>query len=188
VEGIKEGTIAYLNSIKGMHNIPLAHIIREDAAPPPNQVYQSEHHRLIAITPLLGIEFEEDNGKVFNLLRSWTLYGPAWTWMRAYNSTRNGGEAWLALVSHFEGDAQHDHVKDHAYAVIASAKYFGDRKKFSFETYVTIHQESYADLEQYGEIVSEEKRVRDLLTGIKDSSPATNAAKGAILATPHLRN
>jgi hypothetical protein len=25
-------------------------------------------------------------------------------------------QAWLALVGHFEGDAQHDHVKDAAYA------------------------------------------------------------------------
>jgi hypothetical protein len=56
-KAFKEGTIAYLNSIKGMHNIPLAYVICEDEAPPPNQAYQSEHHRLIMITPLLGIEY-----------------------------------------------------------------------------------------------------------------------------------
>ncbi len=187
-KSFKEGTIAYLNSIKGMHIIPLAYVIREDEAPPPNQVYQSEHHRLISITPLLGIEFEEDIRQVFDLLKSWTLNGPAWTWMRAYSSTRKGRQAWIVLIAHFEGDAQRDRVKDHTYAAISSARYFGDCKKFSFEMYVTIHQESYSDLEQYGEIVSEEKRVRDLLTGIKDNYPATNTAKGTILATPNLRN
>jgi len=67
-------------------------------------------------------------------------------------------------------------------------QYHGERKKFSFETYVTIHQDSYADLIQYGEVVSEEKRVRDLLQGIKDNSLAANAAKGTVLATPNLRN
>jgi hypothetical protein len=56
-----------------------------------------------------------------------------------------------------------------------------------FETYITIHQDAYADLEQYGEVISEEKHVRDLLTNIKDNSPAANAAKGTILATPALR-
>jgi hypothetical protein len=61
------------------------------------------------------------------------------------------------------------------------------KKKFTFETYVSIHQEAYADLEQYGEFISEEKRVRDLLTNIKDNSAAANAAKGTILATPNLR-
>ncbi len=36
-KAFKEGAIAYLNSIKVMHNIPLAYIICEDAVPPPNQ-------------------------------------------------------------------------------------------------------------------------------------------------------
>jgi hypothetical protein len=56
--------------------------------------------------------------------------------------------------------------------------------RFPFEAYVTIHQEAYEDLEQYGEHVSDEKRVRDLLQGIKD--PTVNAAKEAILANPNL--
>jgi hypothetical protein len=184
----REGVIAYLNSVKGSHSIPLAYVICEREIPDPLAVYQSEHHRLISIMPLNGIEYEEDNGKVFDLLKSWTLNGPAWTWMRAHNNTRNGRAAWLGLVAHFEGDAQRDRVKDQAYAAIAAARYHGERKKFSFETYVTIHQDAYADLVQYGEVVSEEKRVRDLLQGIKDNSPTANAAKGTVLATPNLRN
>ena len=116
------------------------------------------------------------------------ISGPAWTWMRALNATRNGGLAWLALINHFKGDAQRDKVKDQAYAAIAAARYYGKKKRFTFETYVTIHQDAYADLEQYGEVISEEKRVRDLLTNIKDNSPAANAAKGTILVTPNLRN
>jgi hypothetical protein len=143
---------------------------------------------LISITPLAGIEYEDDNGKVFDFLKSWTLNGPAWTWMRSHNATRNGRAGWLDLVAHYEGDAQRDRVKDNAYAAIAAARYHGERKKFIFETYVTIHQEAYSDLIQYGEVISEEKRVRDLLQGIKDNSAIANAAKGTVLATPNLRN
>jgi hypothetical protein len=186
-KSFKEGAIAYLNGVNCNHNIPLAYVIRETAVPQAGQIYQSEHHRIIAITPLMGAAYEEDNRKVFDLLKSWTINGLAWTWMRAHNATRNGRLAWLALVDHFEGDAQRDHVKDAAYASIAAARYYGDKKKFTFETYVSIHQEAYADLEQYGEVISEEKRVRDLLTNIKDNSAAANAAKGTILATPNLR-
>jgi hypothetical protein len=136
-------------------------VIREDEVPQVNQAYQSEHHRLIAITPLAGAAYEEDNGKVFDLLKSWTINGPAWTWMRAHNVTRNGRQALRALVNHFEGDAQRDRVKDAAYASIAAARYYGEKKKFTFETYVSIHQDAYADLEQCGEIISEEKCVGD---------------------------
>jgi len=184
----KEGAIAYFSSVKGAHNIPLAYVIQDREIPDPTAVYQTEYHRLISITPLAGIEYEDDNGRVFDFLKSWTLNGPAWTWMRAFNHTRNGRASWQALVNHFEGDAQKDWVKDQAYAAIAAAKYYGDRKKITFETYVMIHQDAFADLSQYGEIISEEKRVCDLLQGIKDNSAAANAAKGTILATPTLRN
>jgi hypothetical protein len=116
----------------------LAYIIRDEELPQPDPVYQSEHQRLIAVAPLQGVEFEDDNGRVFDLLKSWTLNGPAWTWMHAHNSTRNGRQARLSLLGHFEGDAQRDRVKDNAFASIMAAKYYGECKKFTFETYVTI--------------------------------------------------
>jgi hypothetical protein len=156
---LKEGVIAYLNSIRGRDQVPLAYIIHDEEIPDPMAIYDNEHQRLIAMMPLQGIEFADDNGKVFDYLKSCTLNGPAWTWMRSFNATHNGRGAWLALLAHFEGDAQKDRVKDNAYSAIAAAKYYGERKKFSFETYVTIHQEAFEDLEQYGEHVSEEKRV-----------------------------
>lgn len=153
----KEGAIAFFNFIRGCHNIPLAYVIRSQEDPDPDIVYETEHQRLIAITPHQGLEFSDDNGKVFDYLKSWTLNGPAWTWMRSFNRTRNGRAAWLALLTHFEGDAQRDRAKDAAYAAISNAKYYGEKKRFSFETYVTIHQEAYEDLEQYGEPISEDK-------------------------------
>ncbi len=183
-KALKEGDIAYLNSVRGRHNIPLAYIIREDEAPDPNRAYDTEHQRLIAIIPVQGLEYSDDNGQVFNFLKLCTLNGPAWTWMRSFNSTRDGRGSWLALLNHYEGDAQRDRVKDATYASIANAKYHGKKKHFSFETYATIHQEAYEDLEQYGEVISQDKRVRDLLQGIKD--PTAKAAKETVLATPHL--
>jgi hypothetical protein len=185
-KAFKEACIAYFNSIRTKSHIPLAYVIYEHEDPDPDEVYLSEHQRLIAITPLYGMEYGEDNGKVFHYLKSWTLNGPAWAWMRNFNSSRNGRAAWLALINHYEGDAQKDHVKDQAYTNILAAKYHWEKKKFTFETYVTIHQEAYEDLEQYGEVISEEKHVRDLLTRIKD--PTANATKQAILVTPNLRS
>jgi len=170
-----------------MDRVPFSYIIRPDAAPgDPQAAYPSEHARLIAITPHTGLEFNTDNGRVFDHLKSWTLNGPAWTWICTYNASRNGWAAWLVLLEHYEGDAQRDRVKDAAYAAIAQAHYLGDRKHFSFESYVTMHQDAYEDLEQYGQFISADKRVRDLLQGIKDTR--ANEAKETILANNHLRN
>jgi len=183
----KEGCIAFFHTNLGMDRVPFSYIIREDAMPgDPLAVYPNEHARLIAITPHTGLKFDTDNGRVFDHLKSWTLNGPAWTWIRSYNSTRNGRAAWLVLLEHYEGDAQRDRVKDAAYAAISQACYHEDKKRFSFESYITTHRDAYEDLEQYGQVVSADKRVRDLLQGIKD--PRANAAKETILANNHLRN
>jgi hypothetical protein len=186
-KSFKEGCIAFFNTNLGMDCVPFSYVIRPDAQPgDPAAMYPNEHARLIAITPHQGLEYDTDNGRVFDHLKSWTLNGPVWTWIRSYNSTRDGRAAWMALLDHYEGDAQRDRVKDAAYAAITQARYHGDRKRFSFETYITIHQDAYEDLEQYGQVVSADKRVRDLLQGIKD--PKANAAKETILANNHLWN
>jgi hypothetical protein len=66
------------------------------------------------------------------------------------------------------GDAQCDRVKDHAYASISLAKYYGKCKCFSFETV--------------------KGQVRNLLQGIKDNTAATIAAKDTLLVTPMIWN
>jgi len=121
----KEGCIAFFNTNLGMDRFPFSYVIRPNQIPgDPNEIYPNEHSRLVAITPHTGIEFENDNGRVFDYLKSWTLYGPAWTWIRSFNTTRNGRVAWLALLEHFEGDTQRDRVKDAAYAAISQAHLF----------------------------------------------------------------
>jgi len=141
----KEDVKQLMKIVRGGHGVPIipvpfSYVICEDAIPGDlAAAYPSEHARLIATTPHAGLEFETDNGQVFDHLKSWTLNGPAWTWIRSFNTSRNGRAAWQALLDHYEGDAQKDRVKDAAYASIAQACYFGDRKRFSFETYITIH-------------------------------------------------
>jgi hypothetical protein len=58
--------------------------------------------------------------------------------VRNYNNTRNNCDAWLALVGHYEGDAQKDCIKDQANTNILATKYYGKKKKFTFETYIMI--------------------------------------------------
>ncbi|MFN9978827.1 MAG: hypothetical protein ACK53Y_02875, partial [bacterium] len=62
----KEGCIAFFNTNLGMDRVTFSYIIRDDAAPGnPNMVYPNEHARLINITPHAGLEFENDNGRVY---------------------------------------------------------------------------------------------------------------------------
>jgi hypothetical protein len=50
-----------------MDQVPFSNVICPDTAPgDPQEIYLNEHSRLIAITPHQGLEFDTDNGRVFD--------------------------------------------------------------------------------------------------------------------------
>ncbi len=101
----KESVISYFNSSLTKDFIPLSYIIRENDDPIPGAIYESEHQRLVAIAPLRGTEFKHDNGVVFDFLKTWTINGPAYPWMKQFSTTRNGRAAWMALLAYYKGSA-----------------------------------------------------------------------------------
>ncbi len=86
----KEGVISYINSVLSKDLIPLTYVLHEQDIPNPNAAYNDEHQRLVAIAPLAGNKFKQDNGIVFDFLKAWTINGPAYPWMKQYSNTRNG--------------------------------------------------------------------------------------------------
>ena len=76
--------------------------------------------------------------------------------------------------------------KEAAYTSIAHAEYLGNRCNFTFEMFVTLHQQAHLDLERYGEAIPESKKVRDLLAGIKDGNVLVD--KLAVQASPLFLN
>jgi hypothetical protein len=165
----KESVDTYLHSRIGQASIPLAYIIREHDVAPPDAVYLTTHEELVNRAILVGPEFNTNNGIVYNLLQSLTLNGPAWSWISAYQCTRNGRAAWRALITYYEGDAMQMHSKQQCYDAITKANYQGPRRNFDFSSYVAIHQQAYQDLECLGEPVPEYKKVRDFVQGITDN-------------------
>jgi hypothetical protein len=126
----KEGVISYFNSVLTKDSIPISYIIGDHEYPDPDAIYESEHQRLVAIAPLQENDFKHDNGVVFDLLKSWTINGPAYPWTKQFSNTRNGRVAWLAMLAYYEGNVARDRVKEAAYASIANAKYHGRRRNF----------------------------------------------------------
>ena len=182
----KEGFETYLNSQKGRGTIPLSYVIRVSDVVNPIEMYETEHEQLTKTVPLSGPDFIIDNGNVYDILKGLILAGPAWPWMQEHDKKRDGRKAWKSLIAHYEGDSVINRNKEAAYASITCAEYLGDRRNFTFETFVTLHQQAHLDLERYGEAVPESKKVRDLLAGIKDGNAL--AAKLAVQANPLFLN
>ena len=78
-------------------------------------------------------------------------------------------------------------TKAQAYDTIKNAFYSGEKQKWTFEMYVTLHQKSHQTLEEYGKPVPLAKQVRDLIDGIDRSNGMMAAALATLLATKNLR-
>ena len=124
--------------------------------------------------------------RVLDGVNSLDLAGPAWPWTQEHDKKKDGCKACKSLIAHYEGDSVINRNKKAAYASITCSEYLGDRCAFTFETYVTLHQQAHLDLERYGEVVPESKKVRDLLAGIKDGNSL--AAKLAVQDSPLFLN
>jgi hypothetical protein len=51
------------------------------------------------------------------------LNGPAWTWINAFQVSRDGCNAWNSLINFYEGDSTKTRNKQECYDAIAKASY-----------------------------------------------------------------
>ena len=168
-----EKFLNYLGQIRGRAKTPLVYIIRDVAevtAEARNTVYTDSDDRLVATTLLNGEHFDMDNKRVWRELKTMTVDGGGWTYIKRFGRSENGREAYIALKKQCEGDSAVLTRKAKAYNQIAKARYDGERKTYNFAKYVETHQGAYNDIfdADETEAIPEAKRVRDFLSGIND--------------------
>ena len=177
----------YLGMKKGINSVPLEYIMRNVDGPGlAGQVYATEHEHLVVTTPLEGEAFEADNGKVWLVLKDLTLIGPAFAYISHLDRLRHGRAAIKALRAHYKGDSAMSQTKAQVYNTIKNASYSGEKRNWTFDMYVTLHQKSHQTLEEYGKPVPPAKQARDLIDGIDRSNGMMAAALATLLATNNL--
>ena len=172
----------YLSQIFGAAEIPLTYVYREhvEVTQDMRQAdYVSNDERYFNITVLEGSHFREDNKRVYEELKTTLIDGPGWSFIRRFDQSKNGRAAVLAIKTQAEGRAAEDTRKQRAYAMIATARYAGPRRNWTFQSYVQRHQEAHNELLILQEPIPETKKVTDFLAGITDSRLAN--AKDIIL-------
>jgi hypothetical protein len=176
-----------MSHTKGQCNFPISYVLRENEGPPDNEdEYETQEELELAMVPLRGAYYDEDNHAVFDSLKSRLLNGPAWTWIQDFDTKRDGRGAWKALYAHFEGVSRQIRMKTAAYASIKRAEYKG-AKNFDFYLYKRIHTQAHADLKHYGEpYIPEMKKVKDFLDGITE--PSMQPVKYTLAQFPNLMN
>ena len=174
---------SYMSRLRGAAKCPYTYIFREEAEVTPAMhaaVYQDHDAMLVATTILQGDWFNIDNQRVYDEFKNLVVNGPGWSFIKTYDRVKDGRSAVLALKRQCEGTSAVQTRKSLAYAKISSARYNGQKRGFTFDTYVQIHQSAHNTLAELNEPVPETKKVTDFLAGIND--PRLGNAKDLVLA------
>lgn len=170
-----EKFINYISQIRGRAKAPLSYLIRAhvevtDALRAAD--YASTDERLNATLLHSGAHYSSDNKRLWTELKTLTVDGTGWTYIKRFNRTEDGRAAYMALKAQCEGNSALHTKKVTAYNQIEKARYGGERKLYNFAKYVEAHLTGYNDIldADPDEIIPEPKRVRDFLHGITDQS------------------
>jgi hypothetical protein len=133
-----------------------------------NTFYDSKGDRLITIMTLLGSHYNIDNKTLYEELKLLVVDGPGWGFIKKFDKLSDGQKAVLTLRAQAEGQSAQLKRKAKAYASMASCAFHGQRRGFTFDNYVLIHQDAHNKLFNLEEVVPESKKVTDFLKGILD--------------------
>ena len=175
---------AFLNllaSTTGAQKEPLRYVVRSEV--PPAEFVDENERRMYQIQAV-GVAFEEDNRKVYRLLKSFLINTPGWAWIEQFNPTENGQLAFRAWTAHYNGQGELSKRTSLAKARIKSLHYKNEHS-MSFEKYTELLTKAFITLEKDpDEAFSERQKVNKLLEGIQSSDVELQSCK-AVITSQH---
>jgi hypothetical protein len=184
-----ENLDSHLLKTLGMAKAPLAYIVRPtDVVPPsaqdlPNN-YDTIQEEMVSRMPHTHIAYRQDNIKVWEIIRDSLHETEAFNWIKRSERRRDGRLAYLALTTHYLGASKNETLCNQANTRLMKTFYGGEKNKFDWSKFVSLHKRCHNDLKATGPALSEDDKVRRLLNGIN-----TNKLETAVLfvrSSPHL--
>ena len=151
--------------------IALDYLLREDEVGNYNAVYSSREEKLKACMELHGTIFREDSEAVYSLLVQHVgTTGTGSNIVRKYQTSKNGRSCYTEIKNHFQNASYKENLASAAENKIRDAKYYGDRRNFTLETYYTLMTGAFNDLELAGtaHALTEEQKITKFESGLVD--------------------
>jgi hypothetical protein len=176
IRGHIEEIDAQLLKTLGMAKTPLAFVVRESEHVlahnlDPSNGYNTVQEEMVAPMPHTHPAYREDNIAVWDIIHVHAT--EAFSWINRCERRRDGRTAYLALTSHYLGDAKNEALRNAADHKILNMFYGGEKNRFNWTRYVSVHKECHNDLEATGTAMPEDDKVRRLLMGIHTPSLQT---------------
>jgi hypothetical protein len=166
--------INFLQSIPGASGVPLNYVVRKDI--PDIYEFANDQEELINSCLLEGAVFNEDNRKVFGIIKQLVAETPNWDWIKTLNRAQDGRAAIQMLRAHFDGPGEVEMRIADANQSLEALHYVYE-SKFPFSGYVTALNAGYKTLE---EAVTERNKVSIMLKGIRNNNAFLVAAMQSI--------
>ena len=94
------------------------------------------------------MEYEEDNKKVWGILQRSHTTHISYSSIRCHSRLENGRQTYLDLQQHFFGRLRQENDLEKVEGDIHSTYYFEDKANFTFETYISIHRNTYNEMDK----------------------------------------
>ena len=175
----------YLGTTLGMSGTPLAYVTRETVAPVDDDYGgKFDEREMIMRAPHTPPYYMQDNSSVWSLMRAVLYDTDGWSWISQFERLKNGRGAYMAVKDHYLGTSNQSRIKMLADKSIENTFFDGEKRGFTFEKYCSIHKQAHKDLADYGEVLTEDRKVRRFLQGIRANF--LQAAVTAVFANPTL--
>jgi hypothetical protein len=161
----------------GVQGENLKYIVR-DVIIPAEFVDDAERH--MYQLPLTGEAYSMDNKSVYCLLKSFLVNTSGWTWIEPYDTMENGRGAFLAWMSHYNGQGELLKRMAMAKARVKSL-FYKNECSLSFEKVMEILSKSFSTLDKDpDERYLEHQKVEKLLQCIQTPDMEVMAQKSVI--------
>jgi hypothetical protein len=182
---------AQLLKTLGRAKTPLAYVVRTNEIvlahnADPSGGYNTVQEEMVARMPHTHPSYREDTIAVWNVIRDSIHDTEAFSWVKRFERRRDGRAAYIALTAHYLGDAKNEALRKTADNKILNTFYGGEKNRFNWTCYVSVHKECHNDLEATGTAMPEDDKVRRLLMGIH--TPSLQTAVLFVRSSPALRN
>jgi hypothetical protein len=129
--------------------------------------------------------YREDNIAVWDIIHTSIHATEAFSWIKRCERRRDGRAAYIALTSHYLGDAKNEALRSAADDnKILNTFYGGEKNRLNWTRYVLVHKECRNNLEATGTAMPEDDKVRQLLMGIQ--TPNLQTAVLLVQSSPAL--
>jgi hypothetical protein len=119
----------------------------------PVEGYDTVDQEIMAREPHMGRSFVDDRRKVWYIMSNICGKHSYPVYIKPALRTRNGRDAYMLLFDHFLGPNNVGNIASEAETKLTSTLYNGEKKRFTWETYVRIHTEQHSvlnGLKDYG--------------------------------------